>query len=56
MKTKRSYIASALVSILLCAVMLCGAILPMSAESREIPSLDYSNPALVKEGLARDPG
>ena len=46
MKTKRSYIASALLSILLCAVMLCGAILPMSAESREIPSLDYSNPAM----------
>ena len=46
MKTKRSYIASALLSILLCAVMLCGAILPLSAESREIPSLNYSNPAV----------
>ena len=46
MKTKLSYIASALLSFLLCAVMLCGAILPTVAEGNKIPSLDYSNPAV----------
>ena len=44
MKIKFSYIASALISILLCAVMLCGAILPIAAEETELPSLNYCNP------------
>ncbi len=46
MRTKFSYTASALLSFLLCAVMLCGAVLPSSAESRDLPSLDYSNPTI----------
>ncbi len=44
MKTKLSYIASALLSFLLCAVMLCGAVLPAMAEEAGLPSLDYYNP------------
>ena len=46
MRTKFSYIASALLSIVLCAVMLCGAILPVAAETGDMPSLDYSNPTI----------
>ncbi len=53
MKTKFSYIASSLLSLLLCAVMLCGAILPASADGTELPSLDYSNPNMgEKETLS----
>ena len=44
MKTKLGYAASAFVSILLCAVMLCGAVLPTVADGEALPSLDYSNP------------
>ena len=44
MKTNLSYIASALLSFLLCAVMLCGAVLPVLAEEGQLPSLDYYNP------------
>lgn len=44
MRTKLSYAASALLSFLLCAVMLCGAVFPSSAAPRDLPSLDYSNP------------
>jgi hypothetical protein len=44
MKTKLGYAASALVSILLCAVMLCGAVIPTVADGGALPSLDYSNP------------
>ncbi len=46
MKTKFAYIASALLSFVLCIAMLCGAILPSSAQSRKISSLDYSNPTI----------
>ncbi len=44
MKTKLSYAASALLSFLLCAVMLCGAVVPAMADGEALPSLDYSNP------------
>ena len=44
MKTKLGYAATALLSLILCAVMLCGAVLPAMAEEEELPSLDYSNP------------
>lgn len=44
MKTKLGYAASAFVCILLCAVMLCGAVLPTVADGEALPSLDYSNP------------
>ena len=46
MKTKLSYTASALLSFLLCLVMLCGTVLPATAEEAELPSLDYRNPSL----------
>ena len=46
MKTKLGYAVSAFLSFLLCAVMLCGAVLPASADSRALPSLDYSNPSM----------
>ena len=46
MKTKLGYTVSALLSLFLCAVMLCGAVLPTVAEEVELPSLDYSNPAI----------
>lgn len=46
MRTKLRYTVSAFLSFLLCAVMLCGAVLPVVAEEAEIPSLDYSNPNL----------
>ena len=44
MKIKLGYAASALVSFLLCAVMLCGAVIPTVADGGALPSLDYSNP------------
>ena len=44
MRTKLSYTATALLSLVLCAVLLCGAVLPAMAEEAELPSLDYSNP------------
>ena len=44
MKTKLGYAASALMSILLCAAMLCGAVIPTLADGGALPSLDYSNP------------
>lgn len=44
MKTKLGYVATALLSLVLCAVLLCGAVLPAMAEGAELPSLDYSNP------------
>ena len=44
MRTKLGYAVSALLSFLLCAVMLCGAVLPTVAEEAELPSLNYSNP------------
>ena len=44
MKTKLGYATTALLSLILCAVMLCGAVLPAMAEEEELPSLDYSNP------------
>lgn len=44
MKLKFTYIASALISFLLCAAMLCGAVLPATAEGATLPSLDYYNP------------
>lgn len=44
MKTRFTYIASALISLLLCAAMLCGAVLPATAEEATLPSLDYYNP------------
>ena len=46
MKTKFTYIASALISLLLCAAMLCGAILPTVADEKELPSLDYRNESI----------
>lgn len=44
MKTKLGYTATALLSLVLCAVLLCGAVLPAMAEEVDLPSLDYSNP------------
>ena len=44
MKTKFNYAVSALVSFLLCAVMLCGSAIPAAAEETGLPSLDYYNP------------
>ena len=49
MKTRLSYAASALLSLLLCAVMLCGTVLPITAQQNELPSLDYSNPAIESQ-------
>lgn len=46
MKNKFGYAVSAIISFLLCAVMLCGTVLPTMAEEAAIPSLDYSNPAI----------
>lgn len=46
MRTKFSYVASALVSFLLCAAMLCGAILPAAADEAGLPSLDYRNESI----------
>ena len=46
MRTKLRYAASALLSFLLCAVMLCGAVLSTMADGAELPSLDYTNPAV----------
>ena len=46
MKNKFGYAVSAIISFLLCAVILCGTVLPTMAEEATIPSLDYSNPAI----------
>ena len=46
MKRKFGYAVSAFLSFLLCAVMLCGTVLPASANAQGISSLDYSNPAM----------
>ena len=46
MKIKFAHIASALLSVLLCAVMLIGAVIPAVADNRGIPSLDFSNPTV----------
>ena len=46
MKTKLSYVASALLSLVLCAMMLCSAIVPASADSAGLPSLNYENGAI----------
>ncbi len=46
MRTKFSYVASALVSFFLCAAMLCGAILPAAADEAGLPSLDYRNESI----------
>ncbi len=46
MKTRSTYLASALLSFLLCAVMLCGAILPITADGKRTSSLNYSNPTV----------
>lgn len=46
MKTKFTYIASALISLLLCAVMLCGTIFSATADGAGMPSLNYNNPAI----------
>ena len=46
MRTKLRYTVSALLSLLLCIVMLCGTVLPATAEEASLPSLDYSNPAI----------
>ena len=46
MRAKLGYIASAVLSLLLCAVMLGGSVLPVMAEETGLPSLDYSNPTM----------
>ena len=46
MRSKCKYAASALLSLLLCAMMLCGTVLPIVAEEAEISPLDYSNPTM----------
>ena len=46
MRTKLGYTVSVLLSLLLCAVMLCTTVLPTAAEVASLPSLDYSNPAI----------
>ncbi len=45
MKAKRIYIGSALVALVLCAAMLCSAILPVAGEET-LPSLEYHNPTM----------
>jgi hypothetical protein len=46
MKTKLSYIVSALISLVLCAAMLCGAVFSATADGVGMPSLNYDNPAI----------
>ena len=46
MRAKLGYIASAVLSLLLCAVILGGSVLPVMAEETGLPSLDYSNPTM----------
>ena len=50
MKTPIKYTASALLSLILCAIMLCGAIIPTSAAKGELPSLDYRNELVETSG------
>ncbi|MBQ9797163.1 MAG: hypothetical protein IJW50_05525 [Clostridia bacterium] len=45
MKSKRTYLCAGFVSLLLCAVMICGTILP-AAGAEVLPSLDYGNPTM----------
>lgn len=47
MRTKLGYAVSALLSFLLCAVLLCGTVLPTAAAEAELPSLNYSNPTMA---------
>ena len=44
MRTKLGCIVSAILSLLLCAVMLCGTVLSTAAEVVDLPSLNFSNP------------
>ena len=46
MRTKLKYAVSALLSVILCTVMLCGTVLPIAAKEADLPSLDYSDPKL----------
>ena len=46
MRMKLRYTVSALLSLLLCAIMLCATVIPTAAEAANLPSLDYSNPAI----------
>ena len=46
MSTKCKYAASALLSLLLCIVMLGGSVLGVAAEGNELPSLEYHNPTM----------
>ena len=46
MKTKFTHVSSAILSFVLCVVMLLGTVLPVAAETQEVSFLDYSNPEI----------